>query len=213
MSAVDDILKTEEDNPSIGILLCKEKNKVKAEYALKDIKKPIGISEYELIKAIPEDLKSNLPTVEEIENETEEEADNVDTSALNRINPYGYLVFCTKNGLIKKTPVTEFNNIMRGGKRAITLIDGDELISVQHSTGNDDVLIASSAGKCIRFNETKIRVMGRSARGVRAMRIPENTKLVSMEIVLPNSQVLTITQNGFGKRTDSIARHIPLLVE
>ena len=141
-------------------------------------------------------------TVEEIENETEEEADNVDTSALNRINPYGYLVFCTKNGLIKKTPVTEFNNIMRGGKRAITLIDGDELISVQHSTGNDDVLIASSAGKCIRFNETKIRVMGRSARGVRAMRIPENTKLVSMEIVLPNSQVLTITQNGFGKRTD-----------
>lgn len=72
LSAVDDILKTEEDNPSIGILLCKEKNKVKAEYALKDINKPIGISEYELIKAIPEDLKSNLPTVEEIENEMEE---------------------------------------------------------------------------------------------------------------------------------------------
>lgn len=72
MSAVDDLLKTEEDNPSIGILLCKEKNKVKAEYALKDINKPIGISKYELIKAIPEDLKSNLPTVEEIESEMEE---------------------------------------------------------------------------------------------------------------------------------------------
>lgn len=72
MSAVDDILKTEEDNPSIGILLCKEKNKVKAEYSLKDINKPIGISKYELIKAIPEDLKSNLPTVEEIESEMEE---------------------------------------------------------------------------------------------------------------------------------------------
>lgn len=72
MSAVDDILKTEEDNPSIGILLCKEKNKVKAEYALKDINKPIGISEYELIKSIPENLKSNLPTVEEIESEMEE---------------------------------------------------------------------------------------------------------------------------------------------
>lgn len=66
------MLKTEEDNPSIGILLCKEKNKVKAEYALKDISKPIGISEYELIKAIPENLKLNLPTVEEIENEIEE---------------------------------------------------------------------------------------------------------------------------------------------
>lgn len=59
LSAVDDILKTEDDNSSIGILLCKENNKVKAEYALKDINKPIGISEYELIKAIPEDLRSN----------------------------------------------------------------------------------------------------------------------------------------------------------
>ena len=72
LSAVDDILKTENDNPSIGILLCKEKNKVKAEYALKDINKPIGISEYELIKSIPEDLKSNLPTIEEIEKEIED---------------------------------------------------------------------------------------------------------------------------------------------
>ena len=66
------VFKTEDDNPSIGILLCNEKNKVKAEYALKDINKPIGISEYELIKSIPENLKSNLPTVEEIENEIEE---------------------------------------------------------------------------------------------------------------------------------------------
>ena len=72
LSAVDDILKTDDDNPSIGILLCKENNKVKAEYALRDINKPIGISEYELIKSIPENLKSNLPTVEEIENEMKE---------------------------------------------------------------------------------------------------------------------------------------------
>lgn len=78
LSAVDDMLKTKEDNPSIGILLCKEKNKVKAEYALKDINKPIGISEYELIKAIPEDLKSNLPTVEEIEQEITEKIKNDD---------------------------------------------------------------------------------------------------------------------------------------
>ncbi len=72
LSAVDDILRSKEDNPSIGILLCKEKNKVKAEYALKDINKPIGISKYELIKAIPENLKSDLPTVEEIEKEIED---------------------------------------------------------------------------------------------------------------------------------------------
>ena len=74
------MLKTKEDNPSIGILLCKEKNKVKAEYALKDINKPIGISEYELIKAIPEDLKSNLPTVEEIEQEITEKLKNDDNN-------------------------------------------------------------------------------------------------------------------------------------
>jgi len=74
------MLKTKEDNPSIGILLCKEKNKVKAEYALKDINKPIGISEYELIKAIPEDLKSNLPTVEEIEQEITEKIKNDDNN-------------------------------------------------------------------------------------------------------------------------------------
>ena len=80
LSAVDDMLKTKEDNPSIGILLCKEKNKVKAEYALKDINKPIGISEYELIKAIPEDLKSNLPTVEEIEQEITEKIKNEDNN-------------------------------------------------------------------------------------------------------------------------------------
>lgn len=78
LSAVDDMLKTKDDNPSIGILLCNEKNKVKAEYALKDINKPIGISEYELIKAIPEDLKSNLPTVEEIEQEITEKIKNDD---------------------------------------------------------------------------------------------------------------------------------------
>ena len=74
------MLKTKEDNPSIGILLCKEKNKVKAEYALKDINKHIGISEYELIKAIPEDLKSNLPTVEEIEQEITEKIKNDDNN-------------------------------------------------------------------------------------------------------------------------------------
>ena len=72
LSAVDDLVKSEEDNATIGILLCKEKNKMKAEYALKDISKPIGVSEYKLIQSIPDDLKSNLPTVEEIEEEITE---------------------------------------------------------------------------------------------------------------------------------------------
>lgn len=72
LSAVDDLVKSEDDNATIGILLCKEKNRMKAEYALKDISKPIGVSEYNLIQAIPDDLKSNLPTVEEIEEEITE---------------------------------------------------------------------------------------------------------------------------------------------
>ena len=78
LSAVDDLIKSEEDNATIGILLCKEKNKMKAEYALKDISKPIGVSEYNLIQAIPDDLKSNLPTVEEIEEEITEKIEKND---------------------------------------------------------------------------------------------------------------------------------------
>ncbi len=69
LSAVDDKLKTEHDNPSIGIILCKEKNKLVAEYALKDMTKPIGVSEYKLLQEIPEELKSSLPTIEELEDE------------------------------------------------------------------------------------------------------------------------------------------------
>lgn len=68
-SAVDDILKHESDNPTVGLILCEKKDRVFAEYALKDINKPIGISQYELTKALPDDLKSSLPTIEEIEKE------------------------------------------------------------------------------------------------------------------------------------------------
>ena len=77
LSAVDDILKTKDDNPSIGILLCKEKNKVKAEYALKDINKPIGISEYELEKFYPEKVEGTIPTIKEIEAKLNERELNI----------------------------------------------------------------------------------------------------------------------------------------
>jgi len=75
LSAVDDLMKHENDNPSIGLLLCKSRNKVVAEYALKDIQKPIGVSEYQLTRAIPENLQKDLPTVEEIEAELNESED------------------------------------------------------------------------------------------------------------------------------------------
>ena len=118
------------------------------------------------------------------------------------INPNGYLVFTTKHGLIKKTPVEQFFTIMRSGKRAISLEEGDELIKVEHSSGNDDYLIAASNGKCIRFNERRIRPLGRAARGVRAMRLLDNAVLVDMCVVEPDKEVLTITANGYGKRAD-----------
>ncbi len=118
------------------------------------------------------------------------------------VNPNGYLVFTTKHGLIKKTPVEQFFSIMRSGKRAITLEEGDELIKVEHSSGNDDYLIACSNGKCIRFNERRIRPLGRTARGVRAMRLTDNAVLVDMCVVQPDKEVLTITANGYGKRAD-----------
>lgn len=119
---------------------------------------------------------------------------------VDEVSPDGYLVMITKNGLIKKTPISQFFSIMKAGKRAITLDDGDQLIKVERSKGGEDILVASSIGKCIRFNEKNIRAMGRSARGVRAMRIPEGATLVDMCVINSNNEVLTITANGFGKR-------------
>ncbi len=121
---------------------------------------------------------------------------------VDEVSPDGYLIMVTKNGLIKKTPITEFFNIMKIGKRAISLDEGDQLIKVERSKGGEDILITSNIGKCIRFNEKNIRSLGRSARGVRAMRLPEGATLVDMCVIGSNNEVLTITSKGFGKRTD-----------
>lgn len=121
---------------------------------------------------------------------------------VDEVSPDGYLIMVTKNGLIKKTPITQFFNIMKIGKRAISLDEGDQLIKVERSKGGEDILITSSIGKCIRFNEKNIRSLGRSARGVRAMRLPEGATLVDMCVIGSDNEVLTITSKGFGKRTD-----------
>ncbi len=120
---------------------------------------------------------------------------------VDEVSPDGYLIMVTKNGVIKKTPISQFFSIMKIGKRAINLDDGDQLIKVERSKGGEDILVASSIGKCIRFNEKKLRTMGRLARGVRAMRLPEGAALVDMCVIDSNNEVLTITANGFGKRT------------
>ena len=114
----------------------------------------------------------------------------------------GYIAFATKNGLIKKTRVEEFARINRNGKIAIKLNEGDSLISVQFTTGSSEIMIASRSGKCIRFDESKVRAMGRDTAGVRAMKLDgEDDAIVDMLTVDESKDILTVTTNGFGKRS------------
>ena len=115
----------------------------------------------------------------------------------------GNLIMATKNGLIKKTPLKEYDNIRKGGKIAIKLLDGDELIGVDITSGRDDILIASHEGKCIRFNETDVRQVGRGSQGVKSMKLSENDAVIDMAIVRKNGKIITISENGFGKQTDA----------
>ncbi len=112
-----------------------------------------------------------------------------------------YLAFATKSGLIKRTNISEFDNIRTNGKKFITLKDDDELVSVKKTSGDDDILIASSGGRMVRFNESCIRVMGRGASGVRGINLGEDSHLVGMEIAVPGVYVLVVTEKGYGKKT------------
>ena len=111
------------------------------------------------------------------------------------------LMMATKLGLIKKTPISEFKSIRRGGKIAIKLNENDELIGVYQTTGNDEILMASSEGKCIRFNEKAVRSMGRDTMGVKSMKLSENEYIVDMTVIKPGSDMLTISEYGYGKRS------------
>ena len=113
---------------------------------------------------------------------------------------YKCLVFATKSGLIKRTNISEFDSIRTNGKKFITLKDDDELVSVKKTTGNNEILMASSNGRMVRFNEDAVRIMGRSASGVRGINL-DGGILVGMEIVEPNEYVLVITEKGYGKKT------------
>ena len=117
-------------------------------------------------------------------------------------NTKGYIAMATRNGLIKKTALEEFENIRKVGKIAIKINEGDELISVQFTTGEDELIIASREGKCIRFSEKDVRPMGRDTQGVKAMNLGDDDRLVDMLVVKPGCQILTITSKGYGKRSD-----------
>ena len=113
-----------------------------------------------------------------------------------------YLVLATKDGVIKKTPMSDFDNIRKGGIIAQNLRDGDELISVLLSKGDDDLLIGTREGKCLRFNESDVRPMGRTATGVRAITLEDGDEVIDVNLIAPGMTVLSITEKGMGKRTE-----------
>ncbi len=114
----------------------------------------------------------------------------------------GFLVMATKNGIIKKTPISEFENVRRSGLIAILLKKGDVLRKVARSSGSDDIILVTKKGKSVRFKEKDIRSMGRPAAGVRGIRLARGDEVIGMEVVKSQKEyLLIITENGYGKRT------------
>jgi DNA gyrase subunit A len=111
-----------------------------------------------------------------------------------------FVFFATRGGIVKKTPLSDYSRPRANGIWAIDLPEDDELVNVSLTDGKQDIMLFSSSGKCIRFAESDVRSMGRVARGVIGIRVPESEQVVSM-LVMDESDVLTVTQNGFGKRT------------
>ncbi len=111
-----------------------------------------------------------------------------------------YLMFATKKGIVKRTPIEEFDNIRKSGKIAIVLKEDDELISVKSSCGNNEIVIGASNGKLVRFNENEVRSMGRSSSGVKGMEL-DGAIVVGAEVVDPGHHILIVTENGYGKKS------------
>ena len=112
-----------------------------------------------------------------------------------------YLLFATKKGIVKKTAIEEFDNIRTNGKICISLRETDELIGVRKTTGNDMVLLGSSSGRMVKFNEESIRVMGRTASGVRGINL-EDAECIGVEIAKEDDKILIVTVKGYGKQTN-----------
>ncbi|HEY5549618.1 MAG TPA: DNA gyrase subunit A [Candidatus Saccharimonadales bacterium] len=113
----------------------------------------------------------------------------------------GHLLMCTINGVVKKTPFEQYQNVRSTGLIAIRLDEGDELKWIRMTTGNDEVIISTAEGQAIRFNEQDVRPMGRASRGVRGIRLRKADRVIGMDIVNNDSFMLVISQFGYGKRT------------
>ena len=111
-----------------------------------------------------------------------------------------YLMFCTKNGIVKRTAIEEFDNIRKSGKIAIVLRDDDELISVKKTCGKNEIVIGASNGRMVRFDENEIRCMGRSSSGVKGIEL-DGSIVVGADAVEPGHMLLIVTENGYGKKT------------
>ncbi len=130
------------------------------------------------------------------------EADeSINTVQVLRKDENASLVIATKNGLIKKTKLSEFENIRKNGKIAIKLEECDSLVSAKIVNPGDELLVASDNGKCLRFSEKNVRSMGRASRGVKGMKIAEGENIIDMVVLDPNKDILTVTERGFAKRS------------
>lgn len=139
-----------------------------------------------------------IPIVNLLQVEKEEKVNAVIN--INNDDDYKYLLFATKQGIVKKTLISEFANIRNSGKICITLRDDDELIDVKKTNGENLVLLGSDAGRMVKFNENEIRVMGRTASGVRGINL-EESKCICCEIVNEEDLILLVTEKGYGKQT------------
>ncbi len=114
-----------------------------------------------------------------------------------------FLLFATERGLVKKSSLSDYKNIKQSGLRAIKIIDGDNLLNVRVTTGEHDVLLCSTSGKIIRFSEEDCRPMGRVSQGVKGINIDDTERIIGMEIIDDNVEILSLTENGYGKRTSA----------
>ncbi len=121
---------------------------------------------------------------------------------IDAFNENEYLTMVTKKGVIKRTDLSAFAYQRKGGKIAITLDEGDELLFICHTKGDQDILLATHDGNAVRFSESEVRCMGRTARGVRGIRLKGDDHVVGVTLVEEDKKLITLTEGGFGKRTD-----------
>ncbi len=120
---------------------------------------------------------------------------------MRELNNDKYLFMATKNGMVKKTPMVEYENVRKTGLQAIVLREGDELIEVKATDNTQDIFLVTKKGMCIRFNERDVRVTGRVSMGVIGMRFDENDEVIGMQMESQGESLLVVSENGMGKRT------------